>query len=326
MEAIMIAQFRHSLAKGWVSLVGSGRERSPALTAGAQSKLSWATRVDSYEEAPLVYRAFLDRLLANETEFPHAVLTPTFRGYMREEKEKLVCVTRKDVYIVEQVKEGLAVTRFAGEDIHYVEMGAVLLHAWLTIRGRTDKGVLTSSTLKFNAVTGFLFAPILAVVRRTDPTPTSMDLNAEKAKFRYLRDINFKFMNYGRRTIAPGEKVIKTVLQPEIKTEILRILGRSLSRTVTTAHLTILTDKELIVIRDDEEDQATQDVHYGGIWTYIPLAMIQSASLTARNEETLRLRLHLPEHDQVDFLFSAANRQDVQALIDEIALLQEDKS
>ena len=317
----MIAHFRHTLEKGWISVVGSGRVRGPLLTAGAQSKLSWATHVESYEEMPPIYRSFLDTVLAGETEFPYTVLTPTFKGYMREEKEKLVCVMQNDVFIVEKAREGLAVTRFARDDIHYVEMGAILLYAWMTIRGKTSDGALISSTLKFNAVTGSLFHPILALVRRTDPAATDTDLSTEMAKSRYLRDINFKFMNYARRTVAPGETVIKTVLQPEIKTVVLRILGRSFARTLTTAHLGILTDKELMFIRDDEEVQGNQDIRYGGIWTYLPLDKIQTATLTAKTEETLVLRLHLPENDQIDFLFSATNKQDVQSLIDEMARL-----
>lgn len=319
----MIGHFRHSLEKGWISVVGSGRVRGPLLTAGAQSKLSWATPVESYEEAPPLYRSFLDTVLAHEAGFPYAVLTPTFKGYMREEKEKLVCVTPNEVVIVEKTKEGLAVTRFAKGDIHYVEMGAILLYAWLTIRGKTSDGALISSTLKFNAVTGYLFNPILVMVRRADPAAPDTDLQAEMAKFRYLRDINFKFMNYARRTVAPGETVIKTVLQPELKAHLLRILGRSLSRTLTTAHLSILTDKEFIVIKDDEEDRWNQDIRYGGIWTYVPLDMIQSATLTAKTEATLVLRLHLPENDQIDFLFSAANKQDAQTLVDEMARIQQ---
>ena len=318
----MIAHFRHSIEKGWNSVVGSGRVRGPLLTAGAQSKLSWATRVESYEEAPPVYRNFLDTVLANEAGFPYTILTPTFKGYMREEKEKLVCVTRNEVFIVEKAREGLTVTRFAGDDIHTVEMGAILLYAWLTIRGKTSDGALISSTLKFNAVTGSLFNPILTMVRRADPAASETDLSAEMAKFRYLRDINFKFMNYARRTVAPGETVIKTVLQPEIKTDLLRILGRSLSTTLTTAHLSILTDKVLIVIRDDEEDQWNQNIRYGGIWTYVPLDMIQSATPTPRSADTFVLGLHLPENDRIDFLFSTENAKDVQTLIDEMARIQ----
>lgn len=318
----MIAHFRHSIEKRWDSAVGSGRVRGPLLTAGAQSRLSWATLVESYDEAPAVYRSFLDTLLTHEAGFPHAILTPTFKGYMREEKEKLVCITQNDVFIVEKTRDGLAVTRFAGKDIHFVEMGAILLYAWLTLRGRTSVGALISSTLKFNAVTGSLFNPILAIVRRTDPAAPDTNLAEERAKFRYLRDINFKFMNYARRTVVPGETVEKIVFQPEIKTELLRVLGRSFYRTLTTAHLSILTDKELIVIRDDEEDQWNQDIRYGGIWTYVPLDMIQSATVAAKTEETHVLRLHLPEIDQVEFVFSAANKQEMQALIDEMTRLK----
>ncbi len=233
---------------------------------------------------------------------------------MREEKEKLVCVTRSDVYIVEAAKTGLAVTRFAGDDIHLVERGAVLLYAWLTIRGRTDQGALAASTLKFNAVTGSLFEPILDMVRRKEAATESTDLRTEMAKYHSLRDVNFKFMNYARRTVAPGETASDIILQPEIRLELLRIFGRSLSKTDTPAHLSILTNKEMIDIRDDVE-RGDPDAHYGGIWTYVPRDLIRATSLMDKSSGAFVLSVHLPLEDRVDFRYATAQRAEVESLV-----------
>ena len=54
-------------------------------------------------------------------------------------------------------------------------------------------------------------------------------------------------------------------------------------RKVDLAHLVILTDSELIVIRDDPSSPAScDDTHYGGVWDYLPLSRVCEASLDER--------------------------------------------
>ena len=76
--------------------------------------------------------------------------------------------------------------------------------------------------------------------------------------------------------MLPGEKVVRALLQPEIREGVLTLLGRIYHRTISPTHMTILTDCELVTIR--EEQRPGKD-RYGGVWTYIPLKKIVALSL-----------------------------------------------
>jgi hypothetical protein len=142
-----------------------------------------------------------------------------------------------------------------------------------------------------------------------------VDLNVERAKFDYLSSLNFKFMNFARRALMPGERVVHILLQPWIRAKLLTILGRSFFRTISPAHLSILTDRELIMIRDDSGPGWHNEARYGGIWNYVPLDKIRRVSLTTRDEDLLVLSIHLPEEDHVDALFSVSMQPDVEEFL-----------
>ena len=298
----------------WRWLARPGFPRFPLLTAAEQTMRSWARRVESLDETPEVYRDFFSAFPPEP--FPYTVLTPTYDGFLQRENQKLVCCPDQRIFILEKIRNDLACLCYAANDISYVEMGVILLQAWITLRGTVSDGRLVSATLKFNAVTESLFRPIMAKIRGEqtqviDPAGR----RAEQQKFDYLGDLNFKFMNFGRGSILPGETVRRIVLQPEIKADLVRLFGRSLTRTIAVAHLTILTDRELIIIRDTG---AEKGIRYGGVWTYIPLSKITSVSLTPTGNDLLTLSIHLPGGDRIESLFCPAARQEVDLLLEQI--------
>jgi hypothetical protein len=306
---------KHRLTTAWNSIARSATVRLPLLTAAEQTRLSWARRVESYDELPEFYKSFVDALLRDTGAFPYLVLTPTFKGFFHPENEKLVCSTDHETHILEKVGSRLVPTCYSVGDISYLEVGMILLQAWITMRGIAGDSLLTSSTLKFNAVTRYLFDPILGKIRSAPDGCPGVDLNVERAKFDYLCSLNFKFMNFARASILPGERVIYVLLQPQIRARLLAFLGRSFFRTISPAHLSILTDTELIMIRDDHSEIWRQQVKYGGIWTYIPLDKIRRVSLAKRDEDLLVLSIYLPADDHVDVLFSASMQPEVEELL-----------
>jgi hypothetical protein len=306
---------KHRLTTAWNSIARSGTVRLPLLTPAEQTRLSWARRVNSYDEVPEFYKSFVDALFLDTGAFPYLVLTPTFKGFFRPENEKLVCSLGHEIHILERVGNRLVPTCYTVRNINYVEVGLILLQAWITIRGVAGDGLLTSSTLKFNSVTRYLFNPILDRMRSAPDGCPGVDLNVERAKFDYLCTLNFKFMNFARRALMPGERVVHILLQPWIRAKLLTILGRSFFRTISPAHLSILTDRELIMIRDDSGPGWHNEARYGGIWNYVPLDKIRRVSLTTRDEDLLVLSIHLPEEDHVDALFSVSMQPDVEEFL-----------
>jgi hypothetical protein len=294
-------------------------ETLPRLTAFEITKRSWARVVETYDDVPALYKEFFADLLADGSTFPYAVLTPTYEGFLRRENEKLVCNPGHRLFILEKARNTFGCTCYAFEEINYVEVGEILLQAWMTVSGIANNGALTASTFKFNAVTDYLFTPLVTRMRTGDRFTPAGDRRLEWLKFDYLGDLNFKFMNFARDSILPGERVLCSVLQPDIRLEVARILGHSFYRMVAPAHLTILTDCELITIRDDQSQLRNESTRYGGIWTYIPLCKITSVSLAEKEDNLLGLSIHLPGDDHLELLFSAANRREVEGLCTAIA-------
>jgi hypothetical protein len=130
--------------------------------------------------------------------------------------------------------------------------------------------------------------------------------------------LNFKFMNYARRSILPGEKVLQSILQPAIRVQIFKMLNLPFSRTITPAHITILTDKELITIQDEATKLWDKGVEYGGIWKYIPLNRITSASLGQREDNLFVLSIYLCAGDRIETLFAASNEHELRLLLEQI--------
>jgi hypothetical protein len=287
------------------------------LTGAEQARLSWARVAASYDEVPPVYRAWLDPLILGREPFPYIVLTPTYEGYFRRENENLVTLVDGVLHVVERARDGLAPASYRLDDIAYIEVGSILLRGWLTVRGATETGSRSSTTLRFNTVTERLFAPFLSQFRMGNRPPAAVSLDEQRAVFDELLSRNYKFMNYSRSSILPGETVQGYALQPEIRQTLVRMLGRSLSRCISPTHIAILTDRELIAIGEEIGSlwQSFGSIKYGGIWHYVPRERIAGVSIAARADGLLNLSVRLPCDDRLEMLFSPSNRPDLDAVL-----------
>jgi hypothetical protein len=314
-----------AVAQAKQSVVGRMRERfatamgwdsTRLLSVEEQTKLSWARLVKAPEDIPEAFREFFDRLTPAEREpFPYAVLTPTYKGFLNPEKEKLICRIGGSLCVLMMTENRLVATEYPFAAISYLETGTILLSSWLTIRGADARGNSASATLKFNSVTEHLFAPFVDGFRSFaagDAEKSAAD--AETPQFESLRDANFKFMNYARRTVRPGEKVVQTVLQPELRKKYFRWPALPFSRQITPAHLSLLTESELILIRDDETQHSPKGRPYGGIWRYIPLRQISSVSLFSPEDDLWALSLRLSKNQQLESLFHESKKKEIQLL------------
>jgi hypothetical protein len=295
-----------------------GAIEPPVISAAEQTRLSWARLIRSAAEVPEVYRPFMADSLADGV-FPYMVITPTFAGFMRREPEKLVCSVGERLVVVEKIKGELVATHYAFTDIHYLEAGAVLLNDWLQIRGRTLDGTSVVTRFKFNAVTERLFTPFVEKIRGAADYAPGLDRDAELKKFDRADLLSFKFRNYARRSILPGAQFIASVAQPEIRKTVVKILGHSFQRTLATAHLLILTDRELIIIHDDPDSpKSADDTRYGGVWEYIPLDKISGVDQMQPANGLLALTVQLPDNDRVEVLFQPDRRVELERFLSQL--------
>lgn len=287
---------------------------APTMGALAErTRASWARHIPTYAAVPPAYRAFFEPLQAAGQDLPHAVLAPSYEGFLHRATEKLVFALGQEIHVLEKAGNTFQAHCFPLPAISYVEFRAVLLDAHVKICGLADRGTPACCTIRFNAVGDYLFRPIVETIRRAAIGAGETDLGWEREGFEHLIRVNYKFMSYARHSLLPGEKVVRSILQPEIREGVLTLLGRIYHRTISPTHMTILTDCELVTIR--EEQRPGKD-RYGGVWTYIPLKKIVALSLAEQEGGLLRLSIELPAGASLDSLFEASARQELEQLIE----------
>jgi hypothetical protein len=260
-----------------------------------QTRLSWAKLVELYAEVPKLYQNFFEPFSIAGKKIPYTIRGPAYEGFFHRATEKLLCDFGTEIIILEKNGNTYATRSFPLEDISYVEIRTVLLDSYFKISGLTKDGGLASSSIRFNTVTDYLFTRIVEKVRLNAIGPQGTARILATKQFDHLVHINYKFMNYGRRSMLEGENFIHFILQPEIRIPIMRLLGRTYYRRIFPTHMSILTDKELIMIR--EETRQSDNSRYGGIWDFIPLQKITSISLRRKDRDVLGI-INLPENEQ----------------------------
>lgn len=279
---------------------------------------NWSKIVESYGEIPDHFKGAFQALPVKSGRFPYTILTPSNLGFFHEEKPKLVCSFNHKLYIIEERKGNISTTCFLGKDINYIEVGEVLLRSWIKINGMTAKGE-KSAILPINTVSLKYFKPIIAGLRTNSNDYENIDLETERKKFNYLSQGNFEFLNYARDSILPGEKVLYTVMQPEIrmKLKLFNIWKTPFLRTVSPAHFTILTDLALIIITSRR--QRSDNTLFGMIWNFIPLEKIKSLAFAERTENIFSLTIGFPENNTMRSIFATANKLTVDTLVNQLS-------
>ncbi len=276
---------------------------------------AWARVLRSYDEIPAEYRGAVRPLVEGRPIFPYLVLAPAQLGTRHKVPEKLLCDVGETLYLVERVGSRFTLTGFPWQTARDIEYGNTLLYAWLTLSGLTTEGEAASATVAFNLANLRYFTPLIKKLRPPPAAGADLDsLRAEQAKFDALASASFKFMNFAAESLMPGEKVQQMVWQPEIRQPAVSVLGFTLYRTVSLAHLTLLTDQELILIWDDERCVKKGSTRYGGVWRYIPLCHLVSVALAESADGLLTLSLGLTSGGRVDRVFEADRREELHQL------------
>ncbi|MBN1259062.1 MAG: hypothetical protein JXB35_00135 [Anaerolineae bacterium] len=293
--------------------------QSSMATGARQTMASWARVLESYADVPEIYQDTLKSLLEGRRTFPYVVLTPSFTGLDERTTEKLVCEVDDVVYILERAGDEVVVEGYPVDTIRDVEVGNILLYSWITLDGVTTGGKTSASTIEFNTATADRFAPFVDKLRRAPRKTVRAASHTEQAKFDALASASYKFMNYARSSLMSGEQVISMAWQPEIRVSVAPFLHLPFYRMITTAHLTVLTNKELILIREDERSSRTKKgMRYGGVWQYIPLRSVAGIALEQHTEELLALTIALLPGGRVDRLFAVSRRSEVEQLRDDM--------
>ena len=188
----------------------------------------------------------------------------------------MVCCIDDRLIILEKTSGEPKCTAFPLNALNCLEIGGVLLKAWIKLQGQADHEMtLTTVALRFNAVTDWLFAPIVGRIRGAAAHPSDIPHDLELSKLDDVALPSFKFRNYARRSVLPGDRVIAVLAQPEMRRPVIRLGHWSYQRTIVMAHVVILTNRELIIIRDDPESPQSFDKTAMAASGYVPLNKIE---------------------------------------------------
>jgi hypothetical protein len=287
--------------------------RLPRLTAAEQTKLTWAKPVKSFAEVPDAFKDFFGSFQSAGQAFPYALLTPSYQRFLHSTSEKLICDCGSEIAVLERSGNTILSHCFPLAGIRYVEVTSILLDYSIQINGVTSAGLPSSAILRCNSVSDYLFTPIVEKIRYAAIGSKEAVQSSELEAFDAWARSSYKFMNYAKRSLLGGEKLIHAVLQPEFRTSRLEIFGLTYYSRISPALVCILTDRELIVIREAERKRAEDK--YGGIWDYIPLKNIASLSLRQAESNNLVLSIQLPDSACLEFLFQASTRPAIDQLL-----------
>lgn len=320
----MLENVRQTLKTRWTEFRLSIGAAYSTLNTAEIRKLSWAKRIGSYEDIPDSYKSFVEPFLAEGQAFPYILLTPTFEGLLQARTtEKLVCDLGQEIYILEKAGEAVRVYDYLLDGISCVEVRTVLLDSQIKIHGVTKSGLPESIVIKFNTATEDLFAPIVEKIRRSAPgvEVSENNLRAETGISNDPETLSYKFMNYVRHSLLGEEKIVQIVLQPKIQVRLLTILGKTFYKMISPAHLSILTDRELILIH--EEDNPRVIGEYGKVRDYIRLTKIVDMSLCdEEGSEFSKLSIQLSDGARIESLYQSSTKPEIHQLLSRFADLR----
>ncbi len=286
-----------------------------SMTAGSgetrQSMASWSQLVENYDAIPQLFQSACRDLLAGMEPFPYVIYAPSLPGGRRRTNANLLAEVGDTLHIWEQRGDQIEAVAYRTADISMVEEGHVLLYSWMTLRGVTVGDGAVMTTVPFNTVSTPYF---LRFINRFRPQPTAVsaaDWQKELARFDFLDTANYKFMNYARDSLLPGQTISQLIWQPRLRQPISTLFGRSLYRTLILPHLTILTPEELIFIGEDLRTTEVRGERHGGVWQYLPLRHIAEVSLSKSGNLLLLSLTLLPGNQRLEKRFAVEQEQEL---------------
>jgi len=249
----------------------------------APSKRFWTRAIASYEEIP---SGFLASFPGEDAGFPYSVLIP---GEQASETQpavnpQMLCLYADRLVSLEAIHGEVQTTEYALRSISSIEHGRVLLNSWMTIHSASR-----SKTFNFSSSVEHVFSPIVKAIRgagdASEPEGSGVKTQEEIAKLGYVWKRNFKYFNYATQSLAPDSTIEASAYQEDISLSKLNFFGKPIFSSYLSGHLTILTDRELIFVKESEEIRAIHDTSYGGVFRYIPVEKVKALTFEKSDDK-----------------------------------------
>ena len=285
----------------------------PAPTVNSQEPVDEAKVIGSFEDVPPVYQEFFWPLLSRDEAFPYTVLTPAYEVSGEKVGEKLLSAVGHTFYVLEAKEDGLTKICYPIDEIYSVEVIHRPADLYVKINGLTNLGLAAVSVFGCSRSSGYVFAPLFLRIRLRI---LSLNENAPSRHVERLdrwNEMDSQVIDMARHCLMPGETVIEAILQPEIRPGLFSP-ERALGGTKCPTHICILTDKELVLIREDPP-QGRKDP-CGSICNFIPLNKISSLTMTRENGHLLTVSIRLLNGEVFESLFDVSLEEEVNRFLE----------
>lgn len=272
---------------------------------------NWAIKIADIEELPQHFKPGAEDLLNYYKGETSIIYAPS-----KDHNDAVLILLDEEVVVLEKQGEDIKTARFSMEEVQLVQMGSVLLDSWLKVCGKTDRSH-SCETVYFNTVMDALFEPVMETLRRKMLQLANKEAPIENEQLNDLKEISLKFYNYGTMSLLPGQRVLACAYQPGVK---LSFWKRGSGRE-TEPHLLILTEEELLMIKETAERKKTVTQKYSGIWTHIPLVKISTIDLAPGNDEWGELIIQLEGQKDLTLHYQADHMEKAQQLIETLRSL-----
>jgi hypothetical protein len=270
----------------------------------------WEVLIDSHVKLPEFFKMVFKNINVAEETFPYTVYLPKDKNPFTKRNDTIVSIFNEKLHIYEKVNDAINEVMFNFKDIDCIERGCVLLHSWLKITGLSE-GKLISYKMDFNTVTEKLFIDLVNLIRFSKREYNRLIDTEELSKLDYINKMNYKIYSYSIESLTKGEKIVCSIFQSEIFKRINRFSKRKLSPNYSI----ILTDKELIVVKEEQSKSKTRE-NYGVVFSFLPIENINKISLESTGDEkNFTLKITTLSNYRSDLYYSYDNEATAKTLL-----------
>ena len=295
----------------WHADTSENRQPAGEMTGARQAMSNWARLIESPLQVPLAYQDALKARLDPRAPFPYMVLLPAFADKGLTLPEQMVFEQEGVLYILAREDRGIAAFSYRLSDVCSVESGLVLLVSWLTLEGWTTNDAWRATTLAFNSASRMIVWPFLQRLRSLGPAvPAPIVAPAP------LENLPDKFLHHVRDLLLPQEEVLSWLWRPDVTLDTALASQWPFYEAQRVNHLTLLTDRALILIWDQVNEAGAEDEErYGMVSRYIPLVPITDVQVKEDAAGLPYLSLTLCHEVTIERLFTANQRIELEELV-----------
>jgi len=236
----------------------------------------WTKEINDFSTLPETLQLEINKILeAQENNHPLAIKVPSNEEH--ESLETLLIIFEDLIYILENDEGYIETYAMKYSQINFVELRIILLDSYIILNdGNISKKIF------FNTSSEGFFHQLIEKIRINQNSYDDLELSYENID--YLKEIDIKLYNYSKYALKFHNEIIDSVYQNET------------SESEFASSITILTDNELVFIKEPNKDKQPMDSLYGGQWIYIPLNKIIDVFIeNDKNESKFSLIIHFKD-------------------------------